>query len=40
MKKYELHPGIKVKFVVKEDGLRIIPLATTEEIVDFCERVV
>ena len=31
-KKYKLHPGTKVKFVVKEDGLRIIPLATAEEI--------
>jgi hypothetical protein len=35
MKKYGLHPGIKVKFVVKKDGtrlnggqVRIIPLAT------------
>jgi hypothetical protein len=32
MKKYGLHPGTKVKLVVKEDGLRIIPLATAEEI--------
>jgi hypothetical protein len=32
MKKYGLHPGTKVKLVVKEDGIRIIPLATAEEI--------
>jgi hypothetical protein len=32
MKKYGLHPGTKVKLVVKEDGLRIIPLPTPEEI--------
>ena len=31
-KKYKLHPGTKVKFVVEKDGIRIIPLATAEEI--------
>ena len=47
MKKYGLHPGTIVKFVIEKDGtrlnggqVRIIPLATTEEIVDFWERVV
>jgi len=32
MKKYGLHPGTKVKFVEEKDGVRIIPLATPEEI--------
>jgi hypothetical protein len=32
MKKYGLHPGTKVKLVVKEDGLPIIPLPTPKEI--------
>ncbi len=31
-KKYRLHPGRKVKFKVEEDGIRIIPLFTAEEI--------
>ena len=32
MKKYGLHPGTKVKLVEEKDGVRIIPLATPEEI--------
>ena len=32
MKKYGLHPGTKVKFVEEKDGVRIIPLATPEEV--------
>ena len=31
-KKYRLHPGRKVKFELDEDGIRIIPLVTKEEI--------
>ncbi len=31
-KKYKLLPGRKVKFEIEEDGIRIIPLATKEEI--------
>jgi AbrB family looped-hinge helix DNA binding protein len=31
-KKYGLHPGRKVKFELEEDGVRIIPLSTPEEI--------
>jgi len=31
-KKYGLYPGRKVKFEIAEDGVRIIPLATPEEI--------
>jgi AbrB family looped-hinge helix DNA binding protein len=31
-KKYELHPGRKVNFVLAEDGIQIIPLGTPEEI--------
>jgi AbrB family looped-hinge helix DNA binding protein len=31
-KKYKLHPGTKVKFVIEKDVIRIIPLATAEEI--------
>jgi AbrB family looped-hinge helix DNA binding protein len=30
--KYKLTPGRKVKFEVLEEGIRIIPLATPEEI--------
>ena len=31
-RKYKLEPGRRVKFEVVEDGIRIIPFATTEEI--------
>ena len=31
-KKYGLNPGRKVKFELDEDGIRIIPLVTKEEI--------
>lgn len=31
-KKYGLNPGGKIKFEVTEDGIRIIPLVTKEEI--------
>jgi AbrB family looped-hinge helix DNA binding protein len=31
-KKYNIHPGTKVKFVEEKDGVRIIPLSTPEEI--------
>ena len=29
MKKYELHPGTKVKLVVEKDGIKIIPIGKT-----------
>jgi AbrB family looped-hinge helix DNA binding protein len=28
-KKYKLHPGTKVKFVVEKDGIKIIPIGKT-----------
>ena len=31
-KKYKLTPGRKVKFVIEEDGIKLIPLVTPEEI--------
>jgi AbrB family looped-hinge helix DNA binding protein len=31
-KKYGLHPGRKVRFVLAEEGIRIIPFITPEEI--------
>jgi AbrB family looped-hinge helix DNA binding protein len=31
-KKYKLTPGRRVRFETAEDGVRIIPLATAEEI--------
>lgn len=31
-KKYKLTPGRKVRFEVKQDGIKIISLVTTEEI--------
>lgn len=31
-KKYKLTPGIKIKFEITVDGIKIIPLVTTKEI--------
>jgi AbrB family looped-hinge helix DNA binding protein len=31
-KKYGLYPGRKVKFELAEDGIRLIPLVTLEEV--------
>lgn len=31
-KEYELTPGKRVKFELEQDGIKIIPLATAEEI--------